>query len=176
MPTAQLLDQWLDTLFTEPSSAVFDEANVYRYGLGRRWNMLTPSPRFCNFIMLNPSTADARENDPTIRRCIGFARRWGYDGLIVTNLFAFRATEPKDMHEAPEPNGPDNDAVIQEVALRAATIISAWGAHGTYLRRGEAVVGMLRGLGMGTYCLGRTSTGEPKHPLYLPATAPRMIL
>lgn len=122
-------------------------------------------------IGLNPSTADARQTDPTIRRCIGFARDWGYGGLVVTNLFAFRATYPADLKASRDPVGPRNDAWIRRMAGQVETIVAAWGNDGTWVGRSAQVQRMLRGR---LHCLRINAGGEPAHPLYLPARlAPR---
>lgn len=117
-------------------------------------------------IGLNPSTADARQDDPTIRRCIGFARDWGYGGLVVTNLFAFRATYPADLKAAADPVGPRNDAWIRRMAGQVEIIVAAWGNDGLWLDRSERVQQMLAGR---LHCLRLNAGGEPAHPLYLPA-------
>lgn len=146
-------------------SAEISSCGRYRYALRRRWAD-TGSGEVC-FILLNPSTADAEVDDPTVRRCVGFARRWGYDGLCIGNLFAFRATDPKLMRAQHDPVGPDNDAALLALARGAALRVAAWGVHGAHLGRGEAVRRMLSGL-----CVLRlTRQGAPGHPLYLPGTA-----
>lgn len=118
------------------------------------------------FVGLNPSTADATLDDPTIRRCIGFAKAWGYAGLMMTNLFAWRATEPRNMLAAENPIGPDNDRVLSEAHDNAALSVAAWGAHGTYLDRHNAVRALLPRL----HYLRLTKDGHPGHPLYLPSS------
>lgn len=117
-------------------------------------------------VGLNPSTADARSDDPTIRRCIGFARDWGYGGLVVTNLFAFRATYPIDLKAAPDPIGPRNDAWIRRMAGQVQNIVAAWGNHGAWLHRSDCIRRMLSGR---LSVLRLNACGEPAHPLYLPA-------
>jgi hypothetical protein len=112
-------------------SAYISPCGAYRYSLSREW---APGPA-CTFIMLNPSTADADIDDPTIRRCIGFAKAWGFGGLAVVNLFAFRATSPKDMQSAAEPVGPANDAAIADGVGLSTIAVAAWGVHGTYRGR-----------------------------------------
>jgi hypothetical protein len=141
----------------------------YRYTLWRRW---AEGPR-CLFVMLNPSTADATRDDPTIRRCIGFARRWGHGSLEVVNLFAWRATDPavfyqrEAWHDA-DPIGPENDRAILAAVGRAATVIAAWGMHGELMGRGAAVEAMITRAGVDLWCLGITRKGyHPRHPLYL---------
>lgn len=134
----------------------------YRYALWRKWG---PGGT-CMFVGLNPSTADATLDDPTIRRCIGFARSWGYGGLMMTNLFAWRATQPRDMMAADDPVGPDNDVTLRTAYLNAEVTVAAWGAYGTYGGRHNAVRAMLPRL----HYLRLTKDGHPGHPLYLPAS------
>jgi hypothetical protein len=134
----------------------------YRYSLWRQW---APGPMVM-FVGLNPSTADARLDDPTIRRCIGFARAWGYCGLMMTNLFAWRSTDPRGMLEADDPTGPDNDRVLLTAHAKAAVTIAAWGCHGTHGGRHNAVRAMLPRL----HYLRLTKDGHPGHPLYLPVS------
>src|SRR5688572_11312536 len=117
--------------------------------------------------MLNPSTADAVRDDPTIRRCIGFARTWGYRRLVVTNIFALRATLPAALRGAADPVGPGNDRFILRAAREADRVVCAWGVHGALGNREEEVLALLRGLAMEH--LGLTRGGHPRHPLYLPA-------
>lgn len=117
-------------------------------------------------IGLNPSTADARREDPTIRRCIRFARDWGGAGLVVVNLFAYRATYPVDLKAAPDPIGPRNDYWIRRIAAQAQIRVAAWGNHGMFMDRAAKVQRILRGK---LCCLRQTAAGQPAHPLYLPA-------
>lgn len=118
------------------------------------------------FIGLNPSTADEKNDDPTIRRCIGFAQNWGFDALCMTNLFAFRATNPGDMLSQADPIGEDNNKTLCDLAKDASLIVAAWGTNGSYLGRDAYVKGMIPGL----HCLQLTKEGHPGHPLYLPRT------
>lgn len=148
------------------SDAVLSEDGTYRYSL-RRWWAPTPLVRF---IMLNPSTADATVDDPTIRRCMGFARAWGYGGIVVHNLYALRATDPGALLAHPDPIGPDNDEHLRRGASAALTVC-AWGAHPMAGRRADEVIGLLLGLGDAPHHLGLTKAGAPRHPLYLPRTA-----
>jgi len=140
---------------------------VYRYHLWRTWD--DDAPRFV-VIGLNPSTADETVDDPTIRRCIGFARREGCGGLDMVNLFAFRATDPASMKAASDPIGDANDAVIAAVITTRASdrIVAAWGVHGAFLGRGAAVARTCPTL----RCFGVTKDGHPKHPLYLSSSTP----
>ncbi len=151
------------------SGAVFSSDRVYRYKLWRIWNE-TPKPRLCHFCMLNPSTADEDVNDPTVTRCEERARRGSYDGLLVTNLFAFRATDPADMMAAADPIGPDNNLAIMASRVKAAITICAWGNDGAFRGRAADVLAQLDSElfdGQRLYCLGVNSTGHPKHPLYV---------
>ena len=120
--------------------------------------------------MLNPSTADGEVDDPTIRRCVGFAKKWGYSGITVVNLFALRTTDPNDLYRVSRDNdvypiGPDNDNAIIAGAATSDCVVCAWGAHGSYMGRGPQVIKMIGTLK--SMCLGMTKGGQPKHPLYL---------
>lgn len=123
----------------------------------------------CVFIGLNPSTADEHESDPTVRRCINYAERWGHGRLIMLNLFAFRATDPKRMKIVPDPIGPDNDRTLIATAALAiqsgGIVVAAWGAHGGHLNRAAAVRTLLAPFSL--HYLTLTKAGEPGHPLYL---------
>ena len=140
--------------------AEFDETGTYRYRLWRRW--AETGPRVV-FVGLNPSTADAHRDDPTIRRCMGFARSWGCAELDVVNLFAWRATLPKDLRKAPAPIGPENDTVLLRLTRQADLLVASWGVHGAWQSRGERVRSMVE---RPWQCLGRTLDGHPRHPLY----------
>jgi hypothetical protein len=147
-----------------PTGARFSADRRYRYALWRVWE---PDLGLCNFVMLNPSTADESSNDPTIARCELRARAWGFGGLLATNLFAWCSTDPSGLRDTDDPVGPANDAAIAEAARGAAVVVCAWGARGTYLGRASEVLRMLGALGMTPRCLGLTRSGEPAHPLYL---------
>lgn len=116
--------------------------------------------------MLNPSTAGARDDDPTIRRCVSLACGWGYGSLAVANLFAFRATRPEVLKRAADPVGPRNDRWIAQLAEEADLIVAAWGNHGAYAGRSRGVLETLRR----PHHIGLNKTGEPAHPLYRPST------
>jgi len=150
------------------TSAVISDCGKYRYSLGRIWGDLEApdSKGYAMFIGLNPSTADATLDDPTIRRCVGFAKDWGYDGLQMANLFAFRATDPKVMLKAVDPIGPDNDLALTTLAMGSAVVVAAWGTHGVYMGRDIQVKEMFPNL----HYLKLTVAGHPSHPLYLPKT------
>jgi hypothetical protein len=119
------------------------------------------------FVGLNPSTADAMHDDPTVRRCIGFARAWGFGKMILTNLFAFRSTNPAGLGDVSDPIGPENDRWIEMGSQIASLTVVSWGVHGRLLDRDRAVLAMLRD----PHCLGKTKIGAPRHPLYMPAGA-----
>jgi hypothetical protein len=153
-----------------PGVARFSPCGRYRYTLERTWDAVQCPVDRLIFVMLNPSTADADQDDPTIRRCIGFARAWGYSGLVVLNLFALRSTNPALLKHADDPVGPQNDQVLAEYFASEARIVVAWGAHGQVNERSKAVRLLLnQHHRFNTWCLGRTAAGEPKHPLYLAA-------
>lgn len=120
-------------------------------------------------VMLNPSTADAAKDDPTIRRCIALAARAGHGGVEILNLFAYRATAPTALRAAADPVGPDNDRHLAALFARDRNILAAWGTHGSFGGRAEAVLRMAIGLGVKVTCLGRTAAGQPRHPLYVRA-------
>jgi hypothetical protein len=147
--------------------AVFSADKTYRYRLSRTWGS---SGTHATWIMLNPSTADALEDDPTIRRCISFTKAWGLDGLVVVNLFALRATDPHELARHPDPVGPANDQFIRDAVSPWSVVVAAWGAHKIAAARTRAVLGILTA-GAGTVgCLGVTKGGAPRHPLYVPAS------
>ena len=145
------------------TSVEFDPTGAYRYSLWREWDSLGPA---VVFVMLNPSTADAGNDDPTIRRCASFARSWGYGSLEVVNLFAYRTTEPSGLWQTLDPIGPENDRYLVDAAGRAQSLVFAWGAHGALMDRGREVLGLLAGR-REIFCLGLTQAGQPRHPLYL---------
>lgn len=153
------------------ATATFSSDRRYRYLLTRRWSTdRVESPRFVNFVMLNPSTADAFALDPTNRRCVGFARDWGFDGLLTTNVFAWRSTDPRGLRDATDPVGPDNDTFLVDAARRADLVVAAWGVHAALDGRGAAVRHLLAGVGIRPHVLRLTRDGHPGHPLYLAAT------
>lgn len=143
--------------------ANFSRCRTYRYALWRRW---ADGDDFVLIVGLNPSTADHRQDDPTIRRCMGFARDWGYSGLCVANLFAFRATYPQDLKAAADPVGPANNRWLRRLLGEADIAIAAWGNDGQFMARSTAV----RTMSDRWQLLRLNHSGEPAHPLYLPAT------
>jgi len=146
------------------STAIYSDCERYRYALTRIW---VPDGKRALFVMLNPSTATELQNDPTVERCERRARALGYGGFRVTNIFAWRDTDPKKMRAAADPVGPDNDAAILAGAHWADRIICAWGTHGAHLDRGARVETLLRATGLPLCHLGLTKAGHPKHPLYI---------
>jgi hypothetical protein len=139
----------------------------YRYNLWRVWDASRPC--VC-FVLLNPSTADAALDDPTLRRCVGFAQSWGaYGSVEIVNLFAYRASNPAMLRKAADPIGPDNDTYLQEAARRASCIVSGWGVRGTFLQRDRVVLALLASYPL--YCLRLTRERHPQHPLYVPGSA-----
>lgn len=142
---------------------ILSPCRTYRYVLWREFGGFVGNG-YVMFIGLNPSTADEVEDDPTIRRCIAFAKAWGYGALCITNLFAFRATQPADMKAATDPIGPGNDAHLVELAQEAGVVVAAWGTDGAYMGRDQEVRILVPRL----HCLRKTKDGHPWHPLYLP--------
>ena len=140
-------------------SAVISQDGIYRYELSRSWDTDKP---YVMFIMLNPSTADGGKDDPTIRRCINFAKSWGYGGIHVGNLYAYRSTNPKDLKKVANPWGPDNDIHLILMAGRSEIIICAWGNNSGVPARIWEIFSNSR-----LYYIEKSVNGTPKHPLYL---------
>lgn len=147
--------------------ATISPCGRYRYDLWRTWG---PEPHLL-FVLLNPSTADAQRDDPTVRRCIGFARRFGAGGVGIVNLYARRSSDPRDLWHwsEPDPVGPENDEFIGRAASLCDCIVCAWGAFPRATERGRAVYRMLDSAKVRV--LGTTKAGHPRHPLYLPGEA-----
>ncbi|WP_425092810.1 DUF1643 domain-containing protein [Tropicimonas sp. S265A] len=150
-----------------PSVAVYSRCENYRYTLTRTWD---PAGRKVLFVMLNPSTATEVQNDPTVERCERRARALGFGAFRVCNIFAWRATDPRDMRKAADPVGPENDAAILEGCTWADTIVCAWGTHGEHRGRGPQVEALMRATGRPLTHLGLSKHGHPKHPLYIAYT------
>jgi hypothetical protein len=150
----------------EPAYAVISRDQQYRYWLHRSW---LSGSGIVVWVMLNPSTADATENDPTIFRCMRFSQRWGFGAMIVVNLYAGRTTEPKGLLEMDDPVGPLNQEYV-DMAIKAATkyVVCAWGANRLVENKGPKMAHRLRGSGVKLKCLGVSAAGHPRHPLYLP--------
>ncbi len=151
-----------------PSTAVYSDCEAYRYSLTRVWQ---PEGRRVAFIMLNPSTATEVQNDPTIERCEQRARRLGFGGFEVVNIFALRATDPRAMRATSDPEGADNGFFIEKAATDADMVIAAWGVHGAHRDQGPQMVTLLHTKGHALHHLGLTKHGHPRHPLYLPYAA-----
>lgn len=147
----------------EDSGAVFSPCGLYRYRLWRRWDSSAPAV----FLMLNPSTADDIENDPTVERCERRARSMGFGGLEVINLFALRSTDRSALYTHPAPIGPENDSAILAAVYGAGKIICAWGTDGRLQGRDQQVLSLLRGVGIPLYFLRLNKDGTPQHPLYI---------
>ncbi len=145
--------------------ALFSADFQYRYVLYNFWK--AASPYLINFLMLNPSTADEAANDPTVARCGVRAKAWGFSGYVITNLFAYRATNPREMLAHKEPIGEYNDDYIVDVAQQCAVTVCAWGNDGTHLRRSAAIAKLLAEKGIPLHALRLSKDGEPGHPLYL---------
>lgn len=159
-------------LFTpaDLAGALFSPCRTYRYALWRTWTVSNDAPLVV--VGLNPSTADERTDDPTIRRCIGFAKDWGFTGLLMLNLFALRSTDPDALLGCPLPAivGADNDQELERWA-KGRTVLCAWGAWcatTSLVARPQAVTQLLAGVARELVCLGRTKAGAPRHPLYVP--------
>lgn len=159
-------------LFGARATAEFSACGTYRYWLSRIVD--DRGDGRIVFCMLNPSTADAEKNDPTVRRCIDFAGRWGARELVVVNLFAYRSTDPYKLRLTHDPVGPENNAAILRACDGARKIVAAWGTHGSYLSRDRQVVQLLDGHSI--FCLGVTKDRDPRHPLYVPAETPAQLL
>lgn len=151
--------------------AEFSKDGRYRYRLWREWD---ESLARVVFVMLNPSTADAKKDDPTIRRCIGFARLWDYGRIDVVNLFGYRATKPRDLRLVPDPIGPENETAIVDAISGSPLVIAAWG------NLVQKVPPLLLGMMLrrcNLFCLGTTLQGSPRHPLYVKkSTRPQLFM
>lgn len=170
LPTGLVMDEDRD-LAGGLSTAVMDEARTYRYLLTRIWDAGTPP---MVWIMLNPSTADHRDDDPTSRRCVSFARREGCGGIAIVNLFALRSTDPRALKDHTDPVGEHNDSFLRHATAGPGPgpVVAAWGVGGVLRDRAQAVTASLTAAGVQLRALGTTSTEQPKHPLYLAAAAP----
>jgi hypothetical protein len=146
-------------------SAVISKCGQYRYTLTRPARNAVDAPPAV-FIMLNPSVADAVNDDPTIRRCRSFAEDWGYGGIVVANLYAAIATHRSDLWRHPAPVGPRNNSHLRKLAAAGGAIVCAWGGD-TEPKRVAEVVAVLKGAGATLLCLGTTKDGAPRHPLYV---------
>jgi hypothetical protein len=149
------------------AGAHFSDCERYRYLLWRVWRKRN-SIRWLNMLMLNGSKATHEVSDPTVDRQVRRAQLLGFDGLYVTNIFAWMSTDPKALYTLPDPVGPDNDRYLLETATKSAMVICGWGNHGVLHGRGKAVYRFLSASGISLLALRVSSGGEPWHPLYLP--------
>lgn len=164
------------------SGAILSDDGVYRYALWRTWD---PSKPPAVFVMLNPSTADAAADDPTIRKCVGFARRWECGAIYVVNLFAYRSTDPRNLRgvDVDVLTGPTNDHHIRRAMAGSfgmtgdplgGPVVAAWGSQPKAVlgTQPAALAGMAAGVGVKLQCMGRTYNGSPRHPLMLAYSTP----
>lgn len=145
------------------SGAIFDATGLYRYTLWREWDERRSR---VTIVMLNPSVANEMQNDPTIRRCIAFAQSWGYGSVEIVNLFAYCTPYPKELSNATEPIGIENDKYVIQASNRSRRLVFGWGNWGYLKNRAGQVCNLLNKAEV--FCLGFTRTGQPRHPLYLP--------
>ena len=150
-------------------TAIFDRTEQYRYQLGRRWQ---PNGSTVTFIMLNPSTADASQDDPTLRACMQFAQRWDYAALSVVNLFGYRTPHPKVLKQAADPIGAENDAYVLRAVEKAEAVVLGWGNYGGFLGRDRAILNLLTPYQKKLHYLERNKSGQPRHPLYIRRESP----
>lgn len=148
--------------------AIVSPCEAYRYALWRRWGFGSQ----VLFVGLNPSTADAETDDPTLRRCVGFAKRWGHSAVAIGNLFALRSTNPRGLETVEDPRGPENERWLRTLIAESARVVLAWGVRGTYRGMDQRVLRLLHAVispfALPTfYHLGLTKDGQPRHPLYL---------
>lgn len=141
--------------------AIISKDKIYRYKLSRTWDSTKPT---ILFIGLNPSIANENVDDPTITRCINFAKDWGYGTLLMANLFAFRSTYPKNIYLIDDPIGKDNDHYLLECVTQSDLIAACWGNNGTYMNREKVITELVPNL----YCLQKNKNGTPHHPLRPP--------
>lgn len=160
------------------TGAEFSTCREYRYALWRHWDWQAHS-NCVMFIGLNPSTADEEVNDMTITKCMGFAKRWGYGGIYMLNLFAFKATFPKDMIAADDPVGPGNDEAFGYYRSRVGLVVAAWGSldkrHRARLQWQSRISRVQDCISQPIYCLGRTQDGSPRHPSRIGYDTPREL-
>lgn len=170
---------------TQNRTTIFSSCRKYRYTLWREWDptysdwLLAKNDNATKYLMvigLNPSTADETKDDPTIRRCIGFAEHWGFGALCMTNLFAWRDTKPENMKKAVDPIGPECGQWLCKIADGAGMILAAWGKDGKFTGRDRNVLSSIRAIGKPVHCLGTNGDGTPKHPLYIAAATQPIIL
>jgi len=143
---------------------IFSEDRKYRYTLWRDFeSWINKNKNYVVFIGLNPSTADETKDDPTIRRCMGFTKQWGFGSLCMLNLFAYRTVNPEEMKRQIDPIGPDNDKYLLQICSEASLIIAAWGTQGNFVDRDKKIMALIPDM----KCLSNTKNGFPQHPLYV---------
>lgn len=149
--------------------AIYSPCMQYRYQLRASWSSpeIEDEPNDLCFIMLNPSTATEEKNDPTIERVERRARAGGYDGFVILNIFAYRATDPLNMKKFPEPIGPSNDWFLEDALMSERNIICGWGCHGIHQNRNKEILDLFKKHDRTPLALSWTSKGHPKHPLYI---------
>lgn len=145
-----------------PRLCIYSPTESHRYTLFREWG--DKNKRAVLFLLLNPSTATDEQDDPTIRRCIGYAKSWGFGRMMIGNIFAYRSTCPLGMKLADDPVGVSNDLYLGAMAGEAHLIVAGWGNHGKFMERGDR---MREVFGERLHCLSMTKANEPGHPLYL---------
>jgi len=148
-------------------TATFSDCQRYRYQLERTWGERLSRKSTVVFVGLNPSTADASKDDPTIRKCTDFAQRWQFKKLIMVNLFAWRTTDPNGLLASDDPVGELNDQYLDKAIKQSSMVLACWGEYGTILDRSSQ---FRRRYSRRLHCLKKNASGEPTHPLYLPAT------
>jgi len=153
--------------YPRDAGAIISDCEKYRYSLWRVISDYYAVSGKCVWIMLNPSTADYRSDDQTIKKCMGFTKKFGYQIMEVVNLFAYRATDPKNMLKQDDPIGPENDFHIRKAITQAGLIICAWGINGKHRMRNQHVLRILKKHRTTPMCLIKTQNGEPGHPLML---------
>ena len=163
LDTRTSLHQRQNTVKGIEYGAIFDVNARYRYSLWRAWSAYHPR---IAFILLNPSTANEQIDDPTIRRCMGFARAWDFGSLEVVNLFAYRATDYRELIKVSDPIGEENNYFLLHAVERCSTVVLGWGNRGMLLGRDRQVMSLLIGRN-DVHCLGITKDGQPLHPLYV---------
>lgn len=159
----------LNYALTVPGTALFSPDGKYRYVLTREWNK--QGSKTINFLMMNPSTADANILDPTVKKCVKWSVLWGYDKLIITNLFAYRSTDVKQIYKVLDPIGPDNNYHIEQTfkMCHNGLVVAAYGNNGKHLNRNLEAEALAAIAGVDLYCLRTTKLDLPEHPLYLPS-------
>ncbi len=158
----------MPTAYVE-NDAVISECGRYRYLLRRTWDQTKPRALL---VMLNPSTADAKLDDATIRSCVRLLSGHGYGSMEVVNIYAFRATDPAELAKQEDPFGPSNEYAVQAAIHRCDVVICAWGAYPPARQHAASILNAVRAHRPATYCFGRTKAGAPKHPLYIKSGTP----